>query len=107
MTQRRIDWDHEESLGNWISDFDLYCEEPIIFAAFGTSLFIGYFASSLIFPRIVDKFGRSIVAKICIFTLILLTLLLMASPDPYLSIAISLIYGIFYGGRLFSMFPWL
>jgi MFS family permease len=54
----KIDWTNEESLHNWVEEFDLYCTPKYVIGLMGSSFFIASVLSSLIFPRLADLFGR-------------------------------------------------
>ncbi len=54
----KVDYSTEQTIKNFITDFDLHCIDKVQMSMMGTVLFIGYTLSCLILPRLADIHGR-------------------------------------------------
>ena len=54
----KIDWSHDETLQNWMTELDLTCEEPYLIGLIGGISFVSFAVGSLMFTGIIDKTGR-------------------------------------------------
>ena len=55
----KVDFTNNESIHNWVIDYELYCEEDEEKVSFlGMSFFIGFFLGYVILLRLADIYGR-------------------------------------------------
>ena len=58
-----VDWQSSETINNFITYFGLHCITKLEIGLMGTSMFVGYTASSIVLPRLADIYGRKVIFR--------------------------------------------
>lgn len=74
----QIDYQHPDTIINWITRLDIVCASPYEISLLGTTLFAGLFIGSVFVSRLGDIIGRKIVltATVLISSLTLISIIL-------------------------------
>ena len=85
----------KSSIINWSYTFDLYCEKETYITIITSIIFIGGMIGTLTIIPSIDKYGREIILKICVFASLILYLNQLFCIGPIHLIFINFIGGIF------------
>ena len=97
----RMNTSADYSLYNWIEQFDLECAPKSEFGLFGSIYFAGAVISSLIVPRISDKYGRKLITIIGLMAHMVGATVILFSHSLKNSLTMILLIGFAMGGRCF------
>lgn len=92
IDQWKIDWTHDMTIHNWITDSDNYCISEFRVGLIGSCYFSGVLIGSILF-QVTDWIGRKLYFKIASFCSIIV-LYVLYFPD---NIDIKLIFCAFLG----------
>lgn len=100
MESFEIDWTHQNSLKNWMTELNLICEEPIKIGLMGAISFASFSIGSLTFTDMIDSKGRKIVVlgSSIVTPLGIIALLLFAENLTHIYV-IMFIIGLAYNPR--------
>ena len=99
----------KSSLINWSYTFDLYCDKEKYVTIITSIIFVGMMIGTLTIVPLIDKYGRSIILKICVSVSLLIHLNQLFCIGPKHLIIINFLGGIFFpifgvGYALFTEF---
>ena len=96
-----IDYSHEFTIDNWVTDYNLLCVTNSEIGLFGSLLLAGFFFGSVFFVRLGDHLGRLpvILGSTLISTVALICCLILSPTLPYLLLNIF-IFGLTIAPRL-------
>ena len=95
----KINKNPEKSIINWSYSFDLFCEKETYITIITSIVFIGGMIGTLTITPLLDKYGRSLILKICVFISLILHFNLLFCIGPIHLIIIN-----FIGGIIFPIF---
>ena len=98
-----------KSVINWSYTFDLYCDKEKYVTIITSIIFVGMMIGTLTIVPLIDKYGRSIILKICVSVSLLIHLNQLFCIGPKHLIIINFLGGIFFpifgvGYALFTEF---
>ena len=87
----------EKSVINWSYTFDLYCDKETYITVITSIVFIGGMIGTVTITPLLDKYGRSLILKICVSISLILHLNLLFCVGPIHLIIINFLGGIILG----------
>lgn len=82
-----IDYSSPESLHNWVEPLNLVCRSHFEIALLGSTYFVGWMATLVVFSRIADLYGRKTIFIVGTICQVVSLIVILASKNYWLTVA--------------------
>eukprot|EP00116_Pleurobrachia_bachei_P000497 sb/3460759/ len=101
---RGLDWEFSSERSNYVTEFDLYCDNKYLISLGTTFYFVGFFFAVSPLSAVVDRLGRKVSSELFFFFLIVFLCLSTLVSNIWQVLLLRVCLGAVFGGASISNF---